>query len=99
VAVNCCCPLGGTKTGLGETVTVIPEGVGVGDGALLLTVTVAEPDLEESALLVAVTLHVPVEAGAVYLPVAETDPPLVVHFTSVEAAPLIIAVNCCVPPT
>ena len=67
-----------------------------------LRVTVAVADLVLSATLVAVTVTVWVAAmgaGAVYSPAAEIEPaPLgaIVHVTDVTAAPVTVAVNCCV---
>jgi hypothetical protein len=103
VAVNCCWALTATKTGLGETVIAIPpgvgDGVGVGVGAEEVTVMVAVPLLVESLVLVAVTVHVPVKLGAVYVPVEETAPPFVLHVTLPLDAPPTAALNCWVPPT
>jgi hypothetical protein len=58
----------------------------------------AEPLFVESLVLVAVTDQVPAKVGAVYTPVAEIEPPFVVHFTLALAAPPTMAVNCCVAP-
>jgi hypothetical protein len=66
VAENCCWAPGWTNTGLGETVTVIPAaGVGVGLGAELVTVMVADPVFVESVVLVAVTIQLPEKFGAI----------------------------------
>ena len=64
----------------------------------LLTVTVAEADLVESAVLVAVTVKVPAELGAVYRPAVEMLPPVADHVTAVLLLPVTVAANCCVPP-
>jgi hypothetical protein len=45
------------------------------------TITVAVPDLLESSLLVAVTVTVAAELGAVSIPLALIVPPLAVHIT------------------
>jgi len=61
---------------------------------LLTTVTAAEPDCEESAVLVACTTYVPGVFGAVYRPLLETVPPVADHVT-----PVGLAENCCVAPS
>ena len=58
------------------------------------TVTTAEADLVESAALVAVTVYVPAEDGAVYNPPLVTVPPEAVQVTAVLVVPLIVAANC-----
>ena len=40
----------------------------------------------------------PALAGAVYKPVAETVPPVVVQVTAVLLLPVTVALNCCVAP-
>jgi hypothetical protein len=65
--------------------------------AVAVTVTVADADLVVSATLVALTVNVPVVAGAVYTPELETVPPVAVQVTDVLLEPLTVAVNCCVP--
>jgi hypothetical protein len=61
-------------------------GVGVGTGAVVVIVSVATSDLLESAWLVAVTVKVPGELGAVYIPDAVIVPPLAVQLTAVLLA-------------
>jgi hypothetical protein len=81
------------------------------DGALQLppddtTVTPAAPVLLESAELVAVIVWVPVAEGAVYRPLVEIVPTVVLppnipstaHVTAAFEVPVTAAVNCCVPP-
>ena len=53
--------------------------------------TVAEADLVESAALVAVTLYVPAEDGAVYRPVLDTVPLEACQVTAVLVVPVIVA--------
>ncbi|MGB6933043.1 MAG: hypothetical protein WBD91_09705 [Acidobacteriaceae bacterium] len=53
----------------------------VGGPLPIATVTVAFPDLLESSLLVAVTVTVAAELGAVSIPLALIDPLLAVHIT------------------
>jgi len=62
------------------------------------TVTVAEADLLASAALVALTVKVPGELGAVNSPDELMLPPLAVQVTAVFIVPLTEAVNCCVVP-
>ena len=69
-----------------------------------LKVTVAVPDLLESATLVAVIVIVCVElivAGAVYRPLAESVPTegLMLQVTAVLLVPVTADVNCCCPLT
>ena len=68
-------------------------------GGAAVTVTVAEAFFVVSAALVAVTVNVPADAGAVYKPPAVMVPPVAVHATAVFVLPVTVAVNCCVPPT
>src|ERR1039458_9453269 len=74
-----------------------------------LTVTIADADLVESAVLVAVTatlLGLGTVAGAGYKPLAEIVPtgglapamPFTLHVTAVFVVPVTVAVNCCAPP-
>ena len=94
--VNCCCPPGASRTELGDMdMPAGGVGVGVGEGAVADTVTVAVSDLLLSAWLVAVTVKVPAEPGAVYIPVEETAPPLAVQLTAVLLVPVTLTVNCC----
>lgn len=93
MAVNCCVAPVCTEIELGETVTPIGAG-----GAVVVTVTVAVPDFVVSATLVAVTVTVPAEAGAVNNPEALIDPAEACQVTAVFDVPVIVAVNCCVPP-
>jgi hypothetical protein len=88
VAVNCCVPPMLMVNTVGEIATVT--------GAL--TVTVADADCAGSAALVAVTVYVPGALGAVYSPSGEMVPPVADQVTAVMSEPVIIAVNCCVPP-
>ena len=53
----------------------------------------------ESATLVAVTVGVPADDGAVYSPLELIVPALAVHVTAVLDVPLTTAVNCWVPLT
>lgn len=59
-----------------------------------VTVTRAEADFVVSATLVAVTVHVPAVAGAVYNPEAETVPQVSVHVTDRFEEPVTVEVNC-----
>jgi hypothetical protein len=86
----------GVGVGVGTGVGV---GVGVGGGAVTVTVTVAVSDLLLSAWLVAVTVKLPAEPGAVYIPDEETVPPLAVQLTAVLLVPVMLTVNCCCLPT
>jgi hypothetical protein len=58
------------------------------------TVTIAAADLVTSTTLVAVTVYVPTELGAVYKPDVETVPPVADHVTAVLLLPLTEAENC-----
>ena len=72
----------------------------VGEPVPIATVTVAFPDLLESSLLVAVTVTVAAEFGAVRSPLPLTVPPLAVHIT-VELklpVPSTVALHCEVAP-
>jgi len=91
VAVNCWVPPVSTEAEVGLMLTAT-----TGGGAL--TVTVAEADFVLSATLVARTLKVPAVAGAVYRPAGEIVPPVADHVTAVLVVPVIVAVNCWVPP-
>ena len=62
------------------------------------TVTAADADLVVSATLVAVTVKVPVEFGAVNSPAVLMVPPVVLHVTAVSELPVTVAANCCVAP-
>jgi len=63
------------------------------------TLTVAEPVLLESALLVAVTVSAPAWAGAVYSPDEVMLPKAAFHRADLsEALPCTVAVNCNVSP-
>ena len=53
----------------------------VGGLDAIATVTFAVPDLPEFSLLIAVTVTVAAEFGAVSIPLALIDPPLAVHIT------------------
>ena len=77
---------------------------GAPPGTAVMTLTAAEALLLASATLVAVTVCEPVVAGAVYKPVLEIVPvvllpPLMLstdHVTAELVVPLTVAVNCCV---
>lgn len=104
VAVNCCVALVSrlVDAGLRATATAAGVGVGVGvgsGGGVVDTATVAKSDLVLSAWLVAVTVKVPADPGAVYNPEDEMVPPVAVQFTAVLDVPLTLAVNCCWPLT
>jgi len=58
------------------------------------TFTVAEADFALSAVLVALTVKVPIVPGAVYSPLEETVPPVVDQATDVLELPFTDAVNC-----
>ena len=75
--MHCEVALGAIVEGLHTTDT---EDI-VGGLAAIATVTVAVPDLLESSLLVAVTVTVAAELGAVRSPLALIDPLLAVHVT------------------
>jgi len=77
VALHCEVALGAIVEGLHATET---EEI-VGGLAAIATITVAVPDLLESSLLVAVTVTVAAELGAVSIPFALIDPLLAVHVT------------------
>jgi hypothetical protein len=63
-----------------------------GFGAAAVTVTLLEVNLVASATLVAVTVSVPVLAGAVYTPAAVIVPSSVFHVTAVfEVVPSTLA--------
>lgn len=98
VAVNCWVAKLATLAVLGNTLTVLAPVVAV-------TVTLADPDLVESACEIAVTLTVAgfgTVAGAVYSPPLEmlpfAAPPLTLQATAVFDVPVTVAVNCCVLP-
>ena len=59
------------------------------------TVTVAVADLLVSAALVAVTVYVPPDEGAVYRPLVDTVPPEALQTTAVLVVPDTEAENCC----
>lgn len=72
----------------------------VGEPVPVATVTVAFPDLLESSLLVAVTVTVAAELGAVSSPLPVIDPPLALHVT-VELklpVPSTLTLHCEVAP-
>ena len=64
-----------------------------------LMVMAALADFDESALLVAVTVALVCEVtfGAVYRPLASTEPTVADQVTAVLAVPVTVAVNCCFP--
>ena len=92
VAVNCTVPL---------VVIVVLFGEDADDEAGAVTVTVAVALLVGSATLVAITVAVPAEAGAVYTPLLDTVPPplATLQLTAVLLVPPTVAVNCTVPLT
>src|SRR5271154_7589958 len=76
-------------------------GAGAGVCAGAVTVTVADADLFDCALLVAVTVSVPAFAGAVYSPDALIVPSTAVHVTDVSSpvpVPSTDAENCTEQP-
>jgi hypothetical protein len=77
VALHCDIALGAIVEGLHATDT---EEIDGGLGAIA-TITVAVPDLFVSSMLVAVTVTVAAELGAVRSPLALIDPLLAVHVT------------------
>jgi len=89
VAVNCCVALVCRLAEVGLIVIDTTGGVAV-------TVTVAGAFFVVSAALVAVTVNVPADAGAVYNPPVVMVPPLAAHVTAVFELPVTVAVNCCV---
>ena len=90
-AVNCCVASVRMFAVVGEIVTAVTVGA--------LTVTEAEADFVLSARLVAVTVTLPADAGAVRRPPAEIVPAEVDHVMPLlETVPETLAVNCCVPP-
>lgn len=90
-AVNCCVASVRMFAVVGEIVTAVTVGA--------LTVTEAEADFVLSARLVAVTVTLPADAGAVRRPPAEIAPAEVDHVMPLlETVPVTVAVNCCVPP-
>lgn len=60
--------------------------------------TVAEADFVVSATLLAVTVYVPAELGAVNRPELEIVPPLADQVTDVFVEPETLALNCWVAP-
>jgi hypothetical protein len=96
VALHCDVALGAIVEGLHATDT---EEI-VGGVVPIATVTVAVPDLLESSRLVAVTVTVAAELGAVSIPLALIEPPLAVHVT-IELklpVPCTVALHCDVAP-
>jgi hypothetical protein len=89
VALNCAVPLVVVVVLVGEIPTLIVE-------VLAVMVTAAVAVLLGSATLVAITVAVPAEAGAVYTPLLDTVPaPLAtLQLTAVLLVPLTAAVNC-----
>jgi len=79
---------------------------GAGAGVEAVTVTLALALLEESAALVAVTVWLPAAEGAVYRPLAEMVPALLLppatpstdQLTVVLLLLLTVAENCTAPP-
>jgi hypothetical protein len=90
VAVNCCVPPVVTVVLAGEMLTLIAGVL----PAVMVTAAVAVS--LGSATLVAITVAVPAEAGAVYTPLLDTVPaPLATRqLTAVLLVPLTVAVNC-----
>jgi hypothetical protein len=88
-AVNCCCPP--------VRIVAVPGETEIDTWVGCETLIVAEDDLLESAELVAVTVYVPLNEGAVYRPLLVTVPPEVFQVTAVSIVPLTDAVNwvCC----
>lgn len=76
VALHCDAPLTVTEAGVHVTATEVMV------DAEACTVTEAVPDLLASSLLVAVTVTVPADAGAVNTPLEEMAPPLADHVTA-----------------
>ena len=62
-----------------------------GGGGAVVTVTTADPDLELSATLVAVTLYFPAVAPAVKTPPAVMVPPVADQVTAVLEVPVTAA--------
>jgi hypothetical protein len=91
-AVNCCLAAVCRLVLIGERVIPTPTGGGAA------TVTRAEADLVASAALVAVTVYVLADSGAVYIPLALMLPPLAFQVTAVLLVPLTEAVNCLLAP-
>ena len=93
VALNCAVPLVVVVVLFGEIPTLIVEPL----AAVMVTVAVAV--LLGSATLVAITVAVSAEAGAVYTPLLDTVPPplATLQLTAVLLAPPTVAVNCTVP--
>ncbi len=92
LAENCCVVKTSTVAALGDTATV--------EFDWLVTVTMAEPDLDVSALEVAVTMTWAGEGtvrGAVYTPPAVmdpfADPPATLQVTAVFEVPVTVALN------
>jgi len=99
VALNCCVPPLATLGVAGLTVTPVTVGAGA------VTVTVAVPDLEVSAVEVALTVKVVAvsPAATVKVPLVilvPVIPPVTDHVTVVAGlfVPCTVAVNACVPP-
>jgi len=63
-----------------------------------VTVTAAEAEELELAMLVAVTVKLPGDEGAVYMPEEFMVPPLADQVTEVLELPVTVALNCCEPP-
>jgi len=90
-AVNCNDPPVAAAAVAGVTVTPVTVAA--------LTVTVAVPDFDVSATLVAVTVSVPALDGAVYAPDDVIEPSAAFHVTPVfVVVPCTLAVNDALPP-
>ena len=81
----------------GETTTEVTPGSG--GGGTFVTLTVIDPDIAGSALLVAVTVEVPVLVGAVKSPAEVMLPSEAFQVTDLSVAePRTDADNCILPP-
>ena len=79
MALHCAAPPGATVVGLHVTATLVMDD----DGAAgALTAMLAAPVLVGSCTLVAVTVRLPADAGAVTRPVAVIEPALTDHVTA-----------------
>src|SRR5215468_7083743 len=78
VAANCSAPPVVVEPDAGDTVTDVTDGL----GGAAVTVTVADANFVGSALLVAVTVSVPVFEGAVYRPEELTLPSSALQVTA-----------------
>ena len=78
-ALHCAVAPAASVVGLHVTATLVIEDAGAAGAS---TVIVADAVLLASCTLVAVTVRLPADAGAVTSPLAVTEPPLTLHATA-----------------